>query len=61
MNKSMNKKQNRMIYMADDELVEKIKEMRSKYQFNVSAMIRDFLEKKYLELKQNENSKINKV
>ncbi len=57
----MNKKQNRMIYMADDGLVKKIKEMRSKYQFNVSAMIRDFLEKKYLELKESEDSKITKV
>lgn len=53
----MNKKPNRMIYLADDDLVEKIKEMRSKFQLNVSAMIRDFLEKKYQELKRNEDDK----
>jgi len=54
----MNKKENRMIYMADNDLVEKIKEMRSKYQLNVSAVIRSCLEEKYLELKK---SKINKI
>jgi len=43
-----------MIYLADDETVEKIKWMRSKHQLNVSAVIRDLLEKKYLELKNNE-------
>ena len=54
----MNKKHNRMIYMADDELVAKIKFMRKEYQLNVSAVIRDALEKKYQELK-NEDNKIN--
>jgi len=54
----MNKKSHRMIYMADDKLVEKIKTMREKYQLNVSAVIRDALEKKYQELT-NEDNKIN--
>ena len=53
MNKNKNKKENRMIYMADDDLVAKIKEMRSKYQLNVSAVIRDCLIKKYLEIKKH--------
>jgi len=39
-----------MIYMADDDLVAKIKEMRTKHQLNISALIRDFLERKYNEL-----------
>jgi len=55
----MNKKQNRMIYLADDELVNKIKIMREKYQLNISAVIRDCLENKYKEL--NENNTINKM
>jgi hypothetical protein len=55
MNKKHNK-QNRMIYLADDQLVEKIKELREKHQLNVSAMIRDFLEKKYKEI--NERTSI---
>lgn len=46
----MNKKY-RMIYMADIELVKKIQEMRVKHQLNISALIRDFLERKYKELK----------
>jgi hypothetical protein len=54
----MNKKKHRMIYLADDELVDKIKFMREKHQLNVSAVIRDALEKKYQELK-NENNKVN--
>ena len=52
---NMNKKENRMIYMADDGLVKKIKEMREKYQLNISALIRDFLERKYKELKNEKN------
>ena len=40
-----------MIYLADDELVEKIKLMREKYQLNISAVIRCALEKKYQELR----------
>lgn len=52
----MNKKENRMIYLANDELVNKIKEMRNKYQLNISAVIRDCLENKYKEL--NENNQV---
>lgn len=48
----MNKKENRMIYMVDDELFAKIKDMRDNHQLNISALIRDLLEKKYLEIKQ---------
>lgn len=54
----MNNKKHRMIYLANDELVEKIKFMRETHQLNVSAVIRDALEKKYQELK-NEDNKIN--
>jgi len=50
----MTKKKHKMIYMADDELVTKINWMRDKNQLNISALIRDLLEKKYIELKQNE-------
>jgi hypothetical protein len=53
----MNRKQNRMIYLADNKLVEKINEMRRKYQLNISAVIRDALENKYMELKRDENTK----
>ncbi len=53
----MNKKQNRMIYLASDELVEKIKIMREKYQLNISAVIRNCLENKYQELNKIENEK----
>lgn len=55
----MNKKPNRMIYLADDSLVEKVAYMRKKHQLNISALIRDFLEKKYLELKKNEDNTVN--
>lgn len=48
-----------MIYLADDQLVKKIIYMRQKHQLNVSAVIRDALEKKYKEL--HENNKINEV
>ena len=54
----MNKKHNRMIYMADNKLVKKIKVMRERYQLNISAVIRNALEKKYQEL-ENEDNKIN--
>ena len=47
----MNKKDNRMIYMADDQLTKKINWIREKHQLNISAIIRNFLEKKYQELK----------
>lgn len=46
----MNNKEHRMIYLADDELSNKIREMREKYHFNISALIRDFLNKKYQSL-----------
>lgn len=48
-----------MIYVADDSLSEKITYMRKKHQLNISALIRDFLEKKYLELKTNEDNTVN--
>lgn len=51
MKKKTNIKNHKMIYMADDTLVEKINEMRSKHQLNISALIRDLLEKKYKEIK----------
>jgi len=54
MNKKDNKKNHKMIYMADSTLVEKINEMRDKHQLNISALIRDLLDKKYQELKNNE-------
>ena len=44
-----------MIYLADDQLVNKIKVMRNKHQLNISAVIRDALKKKYQEL-ENENN-----
>ena len=46
----MNKKENRMIFLADDELVKKIKVMREEYSLNISSLIRDFLDKKYKEV-----------
>lgn len=49
-------KKHRMIYLAEKELVEKINEMRNKYQLNISAVIRDLLEKKYQDLKNNEKN-----
>ena len=49
-----------MIYMADDELVKKVKFMREERQLNISAVIRDALEKKYQEFK-DEDSKINQM
>jgi hypothetical protein len=48
-----------MIYLADDSLVEKVVYMRKKHQLNISALIRDFLEKKYSELKKNEDNTVN--
>jgi len=50
----MKKNKHRMIYLADNELLAKINWLRSKHQLNVSAVIRDLLEKKYMELKNNE-------
>ena len=50
----MKKNKHRMIYLAEDDLVKKIAEMRDKHQLNISALIRDLLEKKYRELKDNE-------
>lgn len=55
----MKRKYHRMIYVADDSLSEKITYMRKKHQLNISALIRDFLEKKYLELKTNEDNTVN--
>ena len=52
----MNKK-NRMIYLADDELVEKIKVMRDKYQLNISAVIRNHLLKTYKQLEESHKDK----
>ena len=49
-------KQNRMIYLVNDETFAKIKEMRIKYHLNISSLIRDFLEKKYEELKSKKES-----
>jgi hypothetical protein len=42
-----------MIYLADEELFQKIKEMKKLHHLNISSLIRDFLEKKYIELEQN--------
>ena len=52
----MEKNKHRMIYLADDILAKKVAEMRSKHQLNISALIRDLLEKKYQELKNNEKT-----
>ena len=49
----MNKKENRMIYLADDNLVKKIREMRKKYHLNISSLVREFLENKYKEIREN--------
>jgi hypothetical protein len=51
----MNKKQNRMIYLADNQLVTKIQVLREKHQLNVSAFIRNCLESKYQELEKSEH------
>jgi uncharacterized protein YlbG (UPF0298 family) len=53
----MKDKKYRMIYLADGELKAKIDEMKKEHHLNISAVIRDSLEKKYQEL--NENKPIN--
>jgi len=47
----MNDKVHRMIYLANEDLFQKTKEMKSKYHLNISSLIRDCLEKEYLRLK----------
>ena len=55
----MNKKEykiTKFIFRANNDFSEKIKIMREKYHLNISAVIRDLLEKKFEEL-ENKNSK----
>ena len=52
----MNKKEHRMIFLANNDLLEKVKILRKKYQLNISAFIRNCLEKKFEEL-ENKNPK----
>lgn len=46
----MKDKVHRMIYLADEELFQKTKEMKKKYHLNISALIRDCLEEEYKRL-----------
>lgn len=52
----MNAKKYRMIYLTDIELANKIKEMRNEYHLNISSLIREFLDKKYQELKNKKHT-----
>jgi len=54
----MKNKEHRMIYVADENLYIKIREIKKKYHLNISSLIRGFLEQKYSELKQNENNQV---
>lgn len=56
----MKNKIHRMIYLANEDLFLKTKEMKSKYHLNISSLIRDCLEKEYLRLKSLENTSDNK-
>jgi hypothetical protein len=47
----MNNKVHRMIYLANEDLFQKTKEMKSKYHLNISSLIRDCLETEYNRLK----------
>jgi hypothetical protein len=49
----MNKKEHRMIFLANGDLFKKVKILRKKYQLNISAFIRNCLEKKFEELEKN--------
>ena len=42
-----------MIYLVDEEMFIKIRELRIKYHLNVSSLIRDFLDSKHSELKKD--------
>lgn len=56
----MKNKIHRMIYLANEDLFQKTKEMKSKYHLNISSLIRDCLEKEYLRLRSLGNSSNNK-
>ena len=43
----------RMIYVVNDDLFLKIREMKDKYHFNISSLIRGFLENQYRNLSEN--------
>ena len=56
----MNEKEHKitkLIFRVNDDFADKIKIMREKYQLNISAVIRDLLEKKFQELEENKKSK----
>jgi hypothetical protein len=47
----MNKKSNKIICRVDDDLFKKVEEMRKSKFLNISALIREFLEKTYERVK----------
>jgi len=47
----------KLIFRVNNDFSEKIKIMREKYQLNISAVIRDLLEKKFEELEKNNKNK----
>jgi hypothetical protein len=47
----MNNKIHRMIYLANEELFQKIKEMKRIHHLNISSLIRGYLEAEYKRLK----------
>ena len=49
----MKNKQHRMIYVVDDKEYLQIREIKEKYHFNISSLIRGFLENQYRNLSEN--------
>lgn len=47
-----------MIYVVDDKEYKQIREMKEKHHFNISSLIRGFLQQKYQEIKQDENTQV---